>query len=69
MGGLQKIEGLVDKDRFFGVRSAYKRGDIFWTCVKDDIIEEKDDYKAIGLCSFDSGLFEEEVGGVVQKLL
>ena len=52
MGGLQKIEGLVDKDRFFGVRSAYKRGDIFWTCVKDDIIEEKEDYEYIELRGF-----------------
>ena len=26
-----------------------KEGNIVWTCVKDDIIKEKDYYKAIGL--------------------
>ena len=31
----------------------------FWTCVKDNTIEEKEDYKAIGLNGFDYKLFEE----------
>ena len=40
-----------------------KGGNIFWTCVKDNVIKEKEDYKAIGLCGFDYKLFEEEEGG------
>ena len=38
-------------------------GAIVWTCVKDHIIDEKEDYKYIGLCGFDYKLFEEEEGG------
>ena len=30
-----------------------KGGAIFWTCVKDHIIDEKEDYKDIGLRGFD----------------
>ena len=37
-----------------------KGGAIFWTCVKDHIIDEKEDYKDIGLCGFDYKSFEEE---------
>ena len=40
-----------------------KVGNIIWTCVKDNIIEGKKDYKAIGLLGFDYKLFEEEEGG------
>ena len=40
-----------------------KEGNIFWTCVKDHIINEKDQYEAIGLRGFDYKLFEEEEGG------
>ena len=47
----------------FGVSSTYKRGAIVWTCVKDHIINEKQDYKDIGLHGFDFKLFEEEEGG------
>ena len=32
----------------------------FWTCVKDHIIDEKEDCKTIGLRGFDYKLFEEE---------
>ena len=39
-----------------------KGGAIFWTCVKDHIINEREDYKYIGLCGFDYKLFEEEGG-------
>ena len=39
-----------------------KGGAIVWTCVKDHIINEKEDYKDIGLCGFDYKLFEEEEG-------
>ena len=40
-----------------------KGGTSFWTCVKDYIIDEKEDYKDIGLSGFDYKLFEEEEGG------
>ena len=40
-----------------------KGGGVFWTCVKDDIINEKEDYKDIGKRGFDYKLFEEEKGG------
>ena len=42
-----------------------KGGNLVWTCVKDNIIEEKDQYEAIGLRGFDYKLFEEEEGGVI----
>ena len=34
-----------------------KGGIIFWTCVKDHLIDEKEDYKEIGLRGFDCSLF------------
>ena len=40
-----------------------KGGVIVWTCVKDRIINEKEDYKYIGLRGFYCKLFEEEEGG------
>ena len=40
-----------------------KGGAIVWTCVKDHIIDEKEDYKHIGLSGFDYKSFEEEEGG------
>ena len=36
-----------------------KVGKIVWTCVKDHVIEEKEDYKEIGLRGFDYSLFDE----------
>ena len=39
-----------------------KGGVIVWTCVKDHIIDEKEEYKDIGLCGFDYTIFEEEEG-------
>ena len=38
-------------------------GDIVWACVKDHIIDKKEQYKAIGKSGFDYKLFEEEEGG------
>ena len=38
-------------------------GAIVWTCVKDHIIDEKEDYKYIGLRGFYYKLFEEEESG------
>ena len=40
-----------------------KGGKIAWTCVKDHVIEKKEDYKDIGLRGFDYSLFEEKEGG------
>ena len=40
-----------------------KGGGIVWTCTKDHIIDEKDQYKSIGIIGFDYKLFEEEEGG------
>ena len=34
-----------------------KGGNIGWTCVKDNITERKEDYKAIGIRGFDYKLF------------
>ena len=39
-----------------------KGGTIVWTCVKDQVIDEKEDYKEIGLRGFDYKLFEKEGG-------
>ena len=39
-----------------------KGGKIVWTCVKDHVIEEKEDYKEIGLRGFDYSLFEGNEG-------
>ena len=40
-----------------------KGGTIVWTCVKDHEIDEKEDYKEIGICGFDYSLLEEKEGG------
>ena len=40
-----------------------KGGAIVWTCAKDHIIDEREDYKEIGLREFDCKLFEEKEGG------
>ena len=40
---------------------------MFWTCVKDHIIEEKEDYKEIGIRGFDYSLFEKKEGGRKQE--
>ena len=44
-----------------------KGGTIVWTCVKDHVIDEKEDYKEIGLRGFDYSLFEEKEGGGKQE--
>ena len=40
-----------------------KGGNIVWTCVKDYITKEKEDYEDIGLHIFYHKLFGEEEGG------
>ena len=44
-----------------------KGGAIFWTCVKDHIIDEKEDYKDIGLRGFDykAMLMNKQIGRAV----
>ena len=44
-----------------------KGGKIAWTCVKDHVIEEKEEYKEIGICGFNYSLFEEKKGGGKQE--
>ena len=44
-----------------------KGGTNVWTCVKDHVIDEKKDYKDIGLRGFNYKLFEEEEGGGKQE--
>ena len=46
-----------------------KQGNLFCTCAKDHIIDEKDQYKAIGLRGFDCKLFGSgEDGGTREGL-
>ena len=46
-----------------------KGREIVCTCVKDNTIDEKEQYKAIGLREFGYKLFEEEEGGATGKRL
>ena len=44
-------------------------GEIVWTCVKYHIIDEKEDYKDIGIHGFDYKILEEEEGrGIIEGL-
>ena len=45
-----------------------KGGDIVWACVKDNIINEKEQYKDIGLCGFDYYLRKRRVGGLERDI-
>ena len=45
-----------------------KVGVIVWTCVKDHIINEKEDCKDIGLRGFDYKLSEEEESGRTREV-
>ena len=55
-------DGLIKRE--FSVSVPHpKGGGVVWTCVKDHIIDEKEDHKEIGLSGFDYKLFEEEEGG------
>ena len=40
-----------------------KGGELFWTCVNDNIINEKEQHEDILLRGFDYKLFEEEESG------
>ena len=54
--------GLIEREFLVSVPHP-KGGKVVWACVKDHIIDEKEDYKAIGLSGFYYKLFEEEDGG------
>ena len=55
---------------YFSVSISHlKGGDIVWTCVKDRIINAKEQYEAIGLHGLDYKLFEGEECGGTRKLL
>ena len=62
MGCLYNREVGVDKWIVFGVRSTYQTGG-GWTCVKYNIIAEKNQYKGIGLHGFYYTVREEEESG------
>ena len=51
--------GLIKRDSSVSVPHP-NGGAIIWTCVKDNIIDEKEEYKDIGLRGFDYKSFEED---------
>ena len=58
--------GLINRE--FSVSFPHpKGGNIVWTCVKDNIIEEKYQYEDIGLRGFEYKLFDKEEGGVLYR--
>ena len=57
MGGIHEIEVGVDKEVFFGGIYVSGRGGVVWDCVKDNVVGEKEEYKAIGLYGFYYKLF------------
>ena len=49
---VKEKEELINRDFLVSVPHP-NGGNIVWTCVKDHIIYEKEQYEAIGLCGFD----------------
>ena len=58
---IKEKEDLITRSFSFSVPHP-KGGEMFWTCVKDHVIEEKEVYKEIRLRGFDYSLFEEKGG-------
>ena len=54
-------EELIKREFLVSV-SHPKGGNIVWTCVKDHIIKEKDQYRTIGLRGYDYRIFKDEEG-------
>ena len=52
---------MIKKDFLLAVPHP-KRGGIVWTCVEDNVVGEKEEYKAIELRGFYYKLFQEEEG-------
>ena len=69
MGCLHKKEVGFDQERFLVSVPHPKGGNIVCTCVKDNIIQERDNYETIGLSGFCYKLFEEEELGWFQDRL
>ena len=63
---VKQKEELLKRDFLVSVPHP-KEGEIVWTCVKDHIIDESEDYKDIGLLGFGFKLFEEEEVGGTRK--
>ena len=63
---VKEKEELINREFLVSVPHP-KGGAIVWTCVKDHIIDENEDYKDIGLPGFDYKLFEEEEGGETRE--
>ena len=59
-------EGFIKKEFLVSVPHP-TGGGIVWTCVKDNIIQEKDQYKAIGIRGFVYKLCKEEEGGRIRE--
>ena len=55
-------EQLIKRDFLVSVPHPKGGEGIVWTCVKDHIIDNKEDKKDIGLHGFDYTLFEQEEG-------
>ena len=56
--------GVYVKEKYYFIKREFlvsfpypEGGDIVWTCVKDHIIDEKDQYKVIGIRGFHCKLF------------
>ena len=62
------IKGLIKRILLVSIPHP-KKENIVWTCVKDHIIDEKEDYGAIVLGEFDYKLFEEEEGVGIREIL
>ena len=54
---VKQKEELINREFWVSVPHM-KGGAIFWTCVKENIIDEQGDYKYIGIHGFDFKLFE-----------
>ena len=65
---VKEKEGLICREFLVSVPHP-EGGNIVCIYVKDHIIEEKEQYKAIRLRGFGYKLFEEEVGGGVREVL
>ena len=69
MGSIDLIESVVDKERVLVSIPHPKGGNIVWTGVKDQIIDENDNYKAIGLRGYEYKLFDREKGWGTREVL
>ena len=64
MGGIHERERGVYKEGFLVEFPHPKQRNIVWTCVEDNIIKEKEEYKKIGLCGFTYSYLKKRRVGV-----